>query len=242
MCVATALLLLSALCPKAIEAAPIVWSSPMAISVDSDVSTNGQLVGAFNTGIPGVGSTTLNGVTFSPFAFSGMNVTLGNFSFAAMLLSGDNALTGSVNPPYSGLSASYRTLLDSIGGTIDEPFTLTIAGLTIGNQYEFQWWVSASAHPTNFQTAAAADNQVVLNSNLAGIDGGLGQYAIGVFVADNTTQSITFSGTGPNFLNGFQLRQLTASEVPEPASLALWGAASLGLTWFARRRRKIQVG
>src|SRR5438105_4408842 len=64
------------------EASSITWGSATNITGDSNVSTGGTLVGAFNIGGPGVGSTTVNGVMFAPFALSGTTSTSGNFTFA----------------------------------------------------------------------------------------------------------------------------------------------------------------
>ena len=72
--------------------------------------------------------------------------------------------------------------------------------------------------------------------NTSNSNGGLGQFAIGTFIADATgSQSITFSpssNAGPT-LNGFQLRV-----VPEPSTFAMLGLGLPALLAFRRRNRK----
>jgi hypothetical protein len=207
-----------ALCGATAHAAVISWSAATNISGDADVVTNGTLVGAFNVGGPGVGSTTINGVPFGGFALSSSSSTVGNFSFAiggGGSLGGNNSV-GSANSPFAGLSAGYQSMLSSIAGDF-APFTLTMSGLTIGDQYEFEWWNNDSNLVTDLVTSATAGSSVTLSSNISGANGGLGQFATGTFTADAATQVITFSTVGPeDQLDGFQLRQIAA--VPAPST------------------------
>ncbi len=73
------------------------------------------------------------------------------------------------------------------------PMTLTMAGLTVGQSYEFQCWTNTSG-PTAITNTATAGNSVMLDANTTDANGGLGQFAIGTFIADNTvSQVISFS-------------------------------------------------
>lgn len=215
---------------------------------DTDVSTDGTLVDAFNLGPSGVTATTVNGINFAPFEFPGFasftaEVTLGNYDFTEIsgnqLNSYNNLGTGTA--PYSALSPSYRTLLSSGGSaTFADTLQLTISGLTIGQAYQFQWWDNNSSLATSpttgneLNTTASADNTVTLNANLLNADGGLGQFATGTFTADDATQIINFdgsSGASDPLLNAFQLRV-----VPEPATGALIGIGALLLVMKFRSR------
>lgn len=160
----------------------ITWGAPTNISGDTDVSTNGTLVGAFNIGGPGVGSTTVNGVTFTGLALTGSSVTSGAFTFTIPTGFASSNSVGSALPPFSTLSAPYQGLLSSAAGDFSTPFTLTMSGLTVGQQYEFEWWFNFSSGLSS-PTTAAAGNSVTLNSNTTGLAGGLGQFAIGTFTA-----------------------------------------------------------
>ena len=155
---------------------------------------------------------------------------------------------GEVIPPFSNLSPSYQRLLESAsftGGTTPPPtVTLTLSGLAVGTQYQFQWWANQSSFfsfdplapppPALPTTTATAGNSVSLERT--GPDAGsLGQYALGVFTADAATQVITFNGSDTRtLLNAFQLRALSAPVVPEPGS-CLFGIAVAGAI-CARRR------
>jgi hypothetical protein len=219
-------------------AATILWGLPTAISADTDVSTTGTLLSAHNIGGPTV---TINGVTFPATAF-GLISPFFELPTSGELAGFDNAV-GSTQPPFSLLSTSYQDLLDSGGATFDPngapaPINLLIKNLTVGQVYEFQWWVndsrSAGAGRT---TTATSGSSVTLNHNLLGIDGGVGQFAVGSFLADATTQAVVFQGAGTGMdngasqISGFQLRL-----VPEPAALALL-ALCLPLLSRARTQR-----
>jgi hypothetical protein len=256
------------------DAAFITWGSPQGITGDTDVDTKGSLVAAFNLGDTGVANTpTVNGVTFVGLAIpngsaSPVSDPSGNFTFALVPTQlpsvtsnfvSQNGVT-TTKSPFAGLSSSYQDLLSSYTGGqflqsgnpgIVQTFSLTMTGLTVGRTYEFEWWsnfslaVSGGAGVT---TTASAGNSVTLalNTLMARDDtGGVGQFAIGTFTADATSEVITFSGSSPagqgSALNGFELRDLgpaAVSAVPEPASLTLLGIAAVGLLGYGWRRRK----
>jgi hypothetical protein len=219
------------------QAAVVSWLGPTNISGDADVSTNGSLVAAFNVGGPGVADTTVNGVTFTGLAVSGPSVTSGNFTLA--IASGEfasNNDVGSPSPPFSSLSAGYQSMLSTAAGDFTTPITLTMGGLAVGQQYEFQWWSNLS-NSLRTTTTATAGNSVSLTTNTTALEGGLGQFAVGTFTADASSQVITFSSGNQDVLNGFQLRTGTAA-IPEPSTFAMAGLMTLvGLGYAWRRRR-----
>src|SRR5207248_1737751 len=190
-----------------------------------DVSTAGMLVGAFNLGGPGVANTTVNGVTFTGLAFSGPSpVTSGNFTFSGS--GGIFGSTGNSTPmaPFSTLSAPYQALLSSAVTVVSPPpLFLTISGLTVGSQYQFEWWSNNSISVTDLLTTLQAGNAITLQLNTSSTIGGLGQFALGTFTADATSQSMFFFGSSEPALvsiDAVQLRNLTpgAATVPEPSA------------------------
>lgn len=119
--------------------ATVSWDAPAAISGDTDVTTDGSLVAAFN--MIG-GAVTVNSVPFASFPATSLttSTTDGNFTFTESPghLIADNNL-GSSQSPFSNLSSNYKTLLGSALDTDENnTLTLTISGLVVGQQYEFQ--------------------------------------------------------------------------------------------------------
>ena len=207
---------------------PIVWGSPQTVSGDSDVSTTGSLVYAFTFGgTSAPSSATVNGVTFSLFTVPGGIVTSATVGSVTISESPGNLFAyntfGSASAPFSTLSSSYQTLLGS-GAYADTPanITVTLGGLTNGQQYEVQWWTNNSANLTPqfgggfTNTTATAVNAVTLDANMTNTVGGLGQYAIGTFTASGATQAFlleeTSGGSNP-LINALQVRA-----VPEPTT------------------------
>ncbi len=150
--------------------------------------------------------------------------------------------------PFSSLSASYQTLLNNF--TSSGPFSLTINGLTVGDKYEFEWWSDLSladffSNSGSQLTTATAINSVVLNSNTTDRDSGVGQFAIGTFTADGTSEVIAFSSLHLAVVDGLQLRDLgpVASppapiSTPEPSSLALLALGGVALAGWRRWKKR----
>jgi hypothetical protein len=216
--------------PASTHAANIIWLGATGITGDSDVSTTGTLVGAFNIGGPGVATTTVNGVTFTGLALTGTSVTSGDFNLSIPTAFENSNAFGTGSAPFSGLSAPYQALLSSGAGDETTSFTLTMSALGIGQAYQFQWWCNVSSLAANFTTTATAGTAVTLGSNPSATAGGLGQFATGIFVADAPTEVITFSSTSSSVLDGFQLRV-----VPEPSTWAMLAIGGASILAFRRR-------
>ena len=218
------------------EGSVINWGTPAAISGETDVRTNGSLVAAFNMNGNAV---SVNGVPFASwtFPFMATTTTMGNFTITESpghLLAYSNL--GSASSPFAGLTSNYQTLLSSAVSSDDNnAITLTINGLTLGQQYEFQWWLNASQYNgtgSGFRTTAAAPLSVSLDDNTSNAIGGVGQTVVGTFTAGDVFETITFTGTDGTqapTINAFQLRA-----VPEPSSL---GLLALGALFASAARR-----
>lgn len=199
------------------QAAIIVWGSATNITTSSsDVSTLGTSFIAYN-----IGSTTdytINGVFFD-------GITSG-FSNSGTAYNGYGSLAGS--------DADYGAALSTgmyFTGNNQPAENMTISGLEIGQEYQIQAWFNDQrdlAATGTTTLSSAGGNSVGLVSSTPG-----GQYALGTFTANATTQVFTIHGanTGAT-LNMFQVRNITA--VPEPSAALLGG---LGLLALLRRRR-----
>ena len=220
------------------EGSVITWGTPTTISGDADVRTGGSLVAAFNMN----GNTvSVNGVPFASwtFPFMATTTTMGNFTITESpghLLA--YSTLGSASSPFASLTSNYQTLLSSAVSSDDNnAISLTINGLTLGQQYQFQWWLNASQYNgtgSGFRTTAAAPLSVGLDDNTSNAIGGVGQTVVGTFTAGDVFETITFTGTDGTqapTINAFQLRA-----VPEPSSLGLLALGVL-LTSAARRPR-----
>jgi hypothetical protein len=222
------------------HAADITWQDAQDITGTSDVGTLGEVVGAFNIGSVGVPDTTVNGVTFHGFETTAGSGSSGNFTATGTgFISQDNTGGSSSAAPFASLPAPYQTLLESYTVPYAGTVTLSIVGLTVGDQYQFEFFSNSSSGSFGYQlTASDLDgNSVTTTSNDGEAEGGLGQFALGAFTADAATETITFSGDGDGgFLNGFQLRDLTP--IPEPSSLLLLGIGAGLLGWRCLKRAK----
>jgi hypothetical protein len=232
-----------------LRAAVISWSSPTGITGDSDVSTSGTGVYAYNFGATGVTSTTVNGVTFSPFTISTTSPvrtsTIGSVTLAEIApehLWGYNTL-GAGSAPFTNLSLGYRGLLSSAGSASNPAtITVTLSGLDAGKTYQLQWWASntagiqgISSETLNSVTATSGTNAITLSART-----GLGEYALGTFVADATSQTFTLNspaGATAPLINALQLRDITPTGVPDTAStLPIVGLSLIGAMALNRRR------
>ncbi len=230
------------------QAAVITWQTPVTISGDTDVDLTGTLDRAYNFGSNGgsaavVPSTTVNSVTFAPF---GVDANFGLGSANSWTV-GQTTLAGAAaqnvvgydnfdrpNNPYNSLSSSYKDLLKWGAYSFDaNNLTLTLGGLTIGKQYLFQFWVddSRGVVGNRQETLVAGNTSGSLSFNNLLADGGVGQYVIGTFTANSTSQAITINSTTAQ-ANAFQLRDIT---VPEPSTLLLFGGGCLVMGCVRRR-------
>jgi autotransporter-associated beta strand protein len=215
-----------------VAGATITWSPVTTISGKSDVSTVGTLDRAFSfargdTSTGPFGPSTINGVTFMSFPTSNNphSASMGNTTVTAAGgsntvesfngLAGDNYPFSPPVPPFSNLSAAYQLMLSTAVYNDSGSLALTLNGLTPGQKYLFEVWTNDSRSNSTRMEKVTAGNSVRLAYNSTQVNGGLGQFAIGTFTADNSgSQSITFNpialpaGLPASQINGFQLRAI----------------------------------
>lgn len=218
------------------EAAVVTWQPAATITGNADISTTGTLDRAYNLTDPSYRSdVSVNGVVFQPFAGTGTNsITVGNTTLASSSNMWADLGFGSVLAPFSNLDGSYQAIMgQEILGTAQ--VALTLNALTVGATYEFQIWSNQSNTASSRSLLVTAGNSVTLDSNTTNAVGGVGQFAIGTFTADATSQSFALTGAGGDDfqpMNAFQLRV-----IPEPGSVALLTVGAGALLLSNRRRR-----
>ena len=259
--VAAAATVAIALVGASARAAVITWQTPTTSSAPTDVSTAGTLVSAYALGT--ASNQKVNGVTFagttSGFPYGGAaTITLpdGDTVFATGTNSKVQDNGGGTFGPTTGnfaTGSTYRTLLSSVfyNGNSTDALVLTLNSLTVGHSYLFQTWVNDSRQGADGLTIKVYDgngNSAILAANSATsklTPGGTpGQYVIGTFTADATSQVVNYiynSSPYTNYTetlaNAFQLRDLGSVITPEPATLGLLGLGGLGLLLLGKRRK-----
>ena len=219
MTVAGLLIALTGTAASVASAATITWGPAISVAAPTDVVTTGQLVEADDIG--SAVATSVNGVTFAAAGPAGW----GNTNFAAY---GTAGMAGTY-----GAALTTGTFTDGNGSTGSHIYT----GLTIGNNYLLQVWFVDTRFGGGTGTNQLLDG---VAPNLSGT----GQYAIGTFTADATTQAFTWTENGPQFngatLNLAQLRDVTPipATAPEPSALSLAMLGLVGLVAGRRRRRR----
>lgn len=206
------------------EAAPITWGTAQNTAGPSDIVSGGAVVLAWDGANVGAASAQatdpiINGISFTSDDFLGDSTGF------------NNALTTNT----SG-DAAYDALLtqNSFGGGTDTGLTLN--GLAFGQDYFIQVWY-IDTRPNNvgrimtFGDGEPIENTVDLAADPSGTSNSLGQFVIGSFTADATSQTLHMltNGFGNAHFAGVLVR-----EVPEPGSVALLG---LGGLMMLRRRR-----
>jgi len=211
--------------PLVASAASITWAAPVTIAGDTDVSTNGGLLYAYDeSGAAAVVNTV-------SFAAGNSTTALGaNVTISGITGGGTYGGFGASGSPWSSLSSSYQTVLTGAAYGVTTAGTITLNNLIVGHSYQVQVWVDDSrtyGAGRNETNSSSGGNTVVMSYNSTGLQGGVGQYAIGTFTASAATQAFTLQGSagGSTQLNAIQLRDLTGGHF-SGASGTVWDAAT----------------
>jgi len=209
-------LILGALIAGQAGASTITWGPATDTTGPSDIANTGTLFKAFNSGGAAVN---VNGVAFDKTNAVGDDI---NFSFFSGAAGG-----GSLG------NAALLALLDTATYTqLQTPSPVTLTGLTPGSPYELQLFFmdQRSFSVDRTVTYSSGGNSVTLEADPNNASTApFGQYVIGTFTADATTQGFVITGPIVQQVNAWQLRV-----VPEPSSLALLGLG-VGLLVLQRR-------
>ena len=220
---ASLIMLLALTLSPAVLAATITWGAATTISSDTDVSTSGSLLYAYDDSNSGV---TINTVPFAP----GNSATAlgGDITMTGFSASNANTFGVTNNPTtWSGLSSAYKTLLQGGAYGTSAAATITLNHLTVGHSYQVQVWVNDSRYlAVRTETATSSGgNTITLSYDSGGAVGGVGQYTIGTFTASAATQAFTLTGNSSSQINAIQVRDQTS-----PAN-GVWNTTTSGALW-----------
>jgi len=222
----------------ALLAGVITWGSATAIAGDSDVITNGTLLYATSFGS---GGTTVNTVAFAGEHNTG-NATPqptgsgpGSNWTSDFTSQWDGLLVGTA--PFGNLSSNYKNMF--AGGIYgNSSNTITLQKLTVGQAYQVQIWCvnERDADSGRLTLSGGGGNSVTLKHNITATAGGLGQYAVGIFVANGSSQTITC--TGAVMVSALQLRTWDGgggpvNSPPEFKTVQRGTSPGLRFTWDA---------
>jgi autotransporter-associated beta strand protein len=203
-------------------AAPITWQTPVTVlNNDAQISTTYSYRWAYTGG----SAATVNTVAFA----AGLNNNINNANIQVSGFTGanNNIFNGGTSGTWNTLSAGYKSILTGAvyGGT--GAATITLKNLAVGGSYLIQIWINDSRTTGSGRTASVTSsggNSVTVDYNDTNALGGVGQLALGTFVADAATQTFTITGSSSSQLNAIQLRE-------EGGSLAWDAGASPDVNW-----------
>ncbi len=218
-------------CASRLSGASINWSAPVTIAGDTDVVTNATLKYAYN--LSGTTATVTNNGVRVTFTGKTSTTALGSDVGISGVSGGNFTGFGASSGFFTNLSGAYQTVLKGgdWGGTA--PLTLTLSNLTVGHAYLAQVWVneSRSNYITRSETVTSpGGNSVILdydNSTNPATSGGVGQFAVGNFIADAAVQPFKLTGNDSSQFNAIQVRDLGS----ESTSSGVWTNIASGQLW-----------
>jgi len=209
------------------HATTVIWNPAQNITSASDVLTTGTFDRAYSFQVSPGSDLSVNGVTFTSVSTpsdSGVaSITVGNTTIAS------TTTFASLNNSANSMTGDYNTLnLNAVYAQAGQ-LNLTLGGLTNGQEYRVQLWVSYTPGGGKTQTITSG-NPVSINSN-NGLTGA-GQFVVGTFTADGSSQVFNIS-TGDNYP---LLNAVSLYAIPEPSTYAMVLGGLLNLSLIRRRR------
>lgn len=135
-------------------------------------------------------------------------------------------------------NGNYVGGLELVPGTVR--LSQTVTGLSVGGKYD----LSFDLNLRDLQAGQNDSFRVLLDSNPIFLGGDPSQYSIAYvresvsFVATSSTATISFVGQFESDVSyNLDNVSLTATPVPEPTSLAIFGIGALGMVGTRRRRK-----
>ena len=206
---------------SSLEAAPISWEVASDTTSPLDVLNEGELLEAFN-GTNGNGVVTVNGVDFEA-------------SSSVLPNGAANGMLNGADTLDSGLNDLLNNL--SFGGGTSTTIEVGNGNLVVGQNYTIQLFLT-DLRGSNTRTIILGDDlgsEVTVDSR--GAQGSFGQNALGSFVADGPSQTLSLevgTGFGNCHLTAYQIRSLDPVPVIESLTASptlISGGDVSTLTW-----------
>ncbi|MGJ8642405.1 MAG: carbohydrate-binding protein [Luteolibacter sp.] len=203
-----------------VNAATIEWGSPQPISIaETDVETGGVLIYAIDASSDGDGTTsvTVTGKSNREVEFLSYDATnaeaqagfSSKFRNSANFGNGGSDYGDVVNDGF--FHGSNAVDFNTPAFTND---TVVLSGLTIGEEYLIQYWAQDADRNPTFSTDIDGSTNLLLDTDADNAND-FGQFVVGNFTADATTQTFDVSGSinggtdyGRAQLNAIQLRRI----------------------------------
>lgn len=209
----------------------IVWTGPIGITGDANLSTNGSGFDGLILNTSAASGLAADGVLFNVAANRGGGV-YGDAMITYTGASLNNYSWAGTFPTNSQASSAFAAIMDA-GGVYQSggngAGTITLTNLQPGFSYSVQIFNFAPDGDPGLTTFSGSP-AVTLN-NLPGAAGAgtYGEFATGTFVATNTSKSITWVGAGSSYtvVGAISVRNLSVQGPPTQA--ISWGNAT-GIT------------
>lgn len=212
--------------------AVITWQDVQTIATDTDVlkGSKGTVYAYYlNNNHSLVNPIVVNTVSFKPlFGAYGPDVasaSSGDGNLTLTTSSGNLVNAAVVGAPTVGFSgsANYASILSGCIYGDGQPLVLTLGNLSPGTPYAVQLWAEDPRESYRYVQASSTDagsgGSGVLIYDVPHVWGGVGQYVIGTFTANSTTQRIQLStpyGDPYPAINALSLQDLT---IPKKGTL-----------------------
>ena len=196
------------LLPGPLLAASITWQAAQNTTNKSNL-IEGNIQQLLNGG-SAITVANAGGSGTSSFSFAASQYS--TLTFAPTVTS--NLITNASNGAASTGDSSFDTLLDTFSYTTSGTTsgTQTISGLSIGKTYQIQIFYNDQRSCCSGRTMTYGDSSNTVNISAGG--SGHGQYAIGTFTADATTQILTHQSNGFANIHYNAILVVEASSIP----------------------------
>lgn len=206
-----------------VKSAIITWTDADVNSI-SDINTTGTLVEAVNFAGTGGSDVTVTASDGSMITFMAENGFLSNN------FNGDVFAGTTMDPNYDALLSQI-----DFGPNAQNNQDLPLTGLTVGQQYIFQFWYVDDGGLSNGRNITLSNPDDAGDTNDVTLNGD--DFAIGTFTADATTQNINLVSSA----NGLRATAYQLRVIPEVSTAFVLCSLLIASSILFRKRRAISI-